>query len=80
MSRQKDDAISERVKQDRRAAVVLHTVRWDDPSAGSRRAVRAVCGEWVTPAEVADDRKRERVTCARCLEWLAGFEAMEVEG
>jgi hypothetical protein len=54
---------------------VKHSVRYDEPSAVSRRLQKAVCGAWVYPSEVS---ARDDVTCPRCQEWWASNEAMEI--
>lgn len=80
MSRHFDNAIGEADLTDRRDLgrhqPMLHHVRWDHPSARSKRLQRAVCGSLELPRDVA--LNSEDVTCPACVTWLEEFEALEI--
>ena len=57
-------------------APLTHFVRWDDPSAKSKRRQRAICGAWVNPRDVVNDR--DALTCVECARACEEFEALEL--
>src|SRR5262245_33150610 len=53
-----------------------HWVRYDEPSATSKRLQLTVCGRWVPPREVAHGG--DELTCLDCARWVDEFESLEV--
>lgn len=67
ISKQTDDAVTERLESERRARPITHWVRWDDPGIRIRRAL---CGRLVPMREHSNDP-----TCPECAAALEAHEA-----